>query len=347
MSEYRKSEAMEWAREKYRGLENVLLPSLKEEEIDDGMTWNLDEAGIRHDVEMCKRHGFFMTTAAIEGLPFMMMEYMMREFWEIAVDQAGGEILVDAYVSANTLEDSVATARLAQECGCDCIMLAYPPYFYPRSEDDIYEFTRTVCDSVDLAVTAYATHKPNFERFHTSTFNPHLLARIAEIENVVAMKLGVIDAAHNTQCFRLFGDKILVAAPFPDFWNTYVTRFGQQWAGSAPYSVFQDADNRLMVDFFRLLVEGSFDEAMEIYWRLIPLIKAVMDLADFTVYEGNYNIMHWKYFGWLAGMNGGPITLPTSRLYEHQKELLKGARRAVGLSVPEGDEAFYRGRVNV
>lgn len=346
MADYKKSEAKEWAREHFHGLENILIPSLKLEVLDEGSMLNMDEDGIRHDVRECKRHKFFMTTAGIEGMPFMMLEMIMREYLEIAVDEAGSELLIDCYVSANTFDDTVAAARLAQETGCHSIMLAYPPFFYPRSEKEILDFTRGVCDAIDIAVVAYPTHKYNFERFHTSSFSPELLAEIAQIENVAAMKMGVVhDISHVTHCFELFGDRILLAPPSPQHWSTFVTRFGQQWAGSAPYEFLQDHEHTWVVDYFNLLCAGKFKEAMEIYWRIIPLGEPFSVLLDYPVYEGSYNMMHFKYIGWLAGFNGGPITLPTGRLYEHQKDMLKQARVKMGLENREPDEEFYTGRV--
>lgn len=347
MREYNKSEAKDWAREKFKGLENVLTPSLKEVSLPDGSTWNLDEAGIRHDVNECKKHGFFMTGAAVEGLPFMMLQYLMSEFWEVAVDEAKGEILIDAYVSQNTFDDTVSAAKLAQDVGCDVIMLAYPPFFYPKDDNDVYEFTKAVCEQVDIAVTSFPTHKYNYERFHPSGFSPDLIGRIAEIENVVAIKLGVINTAHCSECFERFGDKVLLNAPYPEFWNTYVTRFGQQWAGNGPYECLQDHDHLYMVDYMNLLLEGKVTEAMELYWKVYPAYETVIrKYLDYPVYEGNYNFMHWKYYGWLAGFNGGPLPLPLARLYEHQKEEIKGARAKIGLSNRQPDEEFYVGRSN-
>lgn len=347
MPEYTKKEAKEWAREKYRGLENVLLPSLKIEELEDGDTMNLDPEGIRHDMDMCKKHGFFMTTVAIEGLPFLMTEYMVRELFECAVEAANKEILVDSYISGNTLDDTIAIARAAEESGADAMMLAFPPYFYPKSEDEVVGFVQAVADKVNLAITAYATHKPNYERFHNSTFSPQLVSRICDIENVVAVKLGVLDPSHNAECFELCGHKALLAAVFPDLWNVFVRKYGQQWAGSAPYEVFQDPERRLLVDQFELMAAGRFREAMDLHWKLYPAMKIIEQLVEYTVYEGNYNVMHWKYFGWLAGMNGGPMTLPTARLYEHQKMMIIKARQLLGLSLPDNDEGFYIGRVNM
>ncbi len=346
MPEYKKSEAKDWARERFHGLENILVPSLKLEEFDGGSSLNMDEEGIRHDVRECRRHKFFMCTAGIEGVPFMMLEMIMREFWEIAVDEAGGDIFIDAYVSANTFDDTVAAARLAQDCGCDSIMLAYPPFWRPETEDEIFEFTRAVCDSIDIAVVAYPSHKYNFERFHTSSFSPGLLRRIVGIENVVAAKLGVAeDITYDMHCFDLCGDKALLASPSPRNWSILVKHYGQQWAGSAPYEFLQDREHTYAADYFTLLTEGKYEQAMDLYWRIFPKAEIMQELLDYTVYEGVYNMMHFKYIGWLAGFNGGPITLPTARLYEHQKKAMREARENMGLENREPDEEFYIGRV--
>lgn len=346
MADYSKSEAKDWARTHFRGLENILLPAVKKVNEGDGETMTLDEAGIRHDVRMCKENGFFMTTASMEGMPFTILEYVLEEFWQIVVDEAAGEILIDAYVSGNTLDDAVKTAKLAEACGCDGMMFTFSPYFRPGTEDDIYEYARTICDSVDLAVTAYATHKYNFERFHSSTFNPHLLERIAEIDNVVAMKMGVIDTTHITHCFELFGDRCLIGVPSIGFWSTYIKRFGMQWAGSAPYEHLQTPEKPYLVELFGLLLDGRFEEAMDIFWKIYPAVQVYNSFISPTVQMGNYNYMQWKYWSWLNGFNGGPITLPTARLYEHDKETMKRSIRGIGLEPREPDEEFYVGRVN-
>lgn len=348
MREYTKAEAKDWAREKFRGLENVLIPSLKEERFsEDSSTWNIDEAGIRYDVNQCAKNKFFMTGAAVEGLPFMLMEYLIKEFWEIAVDEAKGKILIDAYVSQNTFDDTVAAAKLADEVGADVIMLAWPPYWYAKNEDEVFEFAKAVCEKVDVAVTLFPTHKYNYERFHSSSFSPDLIGRLADIENVVAIKLGVINTSHSTECFQRFADKVLLNAPYPEYWNTYVPAYGQQWAGNGPYEVFQDDEHFYMVDYMNLLTEGKTKEAMDLYWKIFPAYELLIrKYLDYTVYEGNYNFMQWKYFGWLAGFNGGPLPLPLSKLYEHQKDEIKAARARIGLTNREPDEEFYVGRLN-
>ena len=346
MRHYGKRDAKAWARERFRGLENILIPSLTVQTAGDRTMMTLDEEGIRHDVRECKRHRFFMTTAGIEGLPMAVLEMVMRPYWETVVDEAGADLLVDAYVSANSFEDTLAAARLAQDVGCHSILLAYPPYWRPTSPDDIYEFTKAICDAIDIGVIAYPSHKYDFERFHPSTFPPALLDRIADIDNVIAMKLGVIDVAFATECFERLGDRVLLAEPSPNHWSTFVSHFGQRWAGSAPYEFMQDHAHTCAADYFDLLLDGRLDAARELYWRVMPHARILSELLQYPVYEGSYNMMHFKYIGWLAGFNGGPLTLPTPRLYEHQRRALRAARQAMGLTVPESDDAFYVGRMH-
>jgi len=344
MRHYGKGEARDWARERFCGLENILTPSLTIQSVGGRTMMALDEDGIRHDVRECKRHKFFMTTAGIEGLPMAFLEFVMRPYLEIAVDEAKGDLLIDAYISANSFEDTLAAARLAQDVGCHSILLAYPPYFRPRSEEEIYGFTKAVCDAIDIGVIAYPSHKYDFERFHPSTFSPALLERIANIENVVAMKLGVSDVTFATECFERFGDRVLLAEPSPNHWSTYVTKFGQRWAGSAPYEFLQDHEHTHATDYFSLLIDGRLQQARDLYWRVFPRAKILRELLEYPVYQGSYNMMQFKYISWLAGFNGGPLTLPTPRLYEHQRQALKAARRAMGLTVPDDDDGFYVGR---
>lgn len=99
-------------------------------------------------------------------------------------------------------------------------------------------------------------------------------------------------------------------------------------------------------NFKTLSLSTQFEEAMAIYWQLYPALEVFRELVEPTVRQGNYNIMHWKYFGWLNGLNGGPIPLSTSRLYEHDKIRLKRVLREIGLTPREPDEEFYVGRVN-
>lgn len=367
MAEYKKNEAKEWAREKFRGLENVLTPSFKlsspEELIKQtdipklgqkamggffpkGTLYGLDEQGIQHDVEKCIEHGFFSTTVSLEFVSLMNQDMIIRPYYRMVKKAAQGRILLDAYICNSTIEENIHNIRIAEEEGMDCIMLALPPYFYPESEDDIFHYVKTICDSTKLGVIFYPSHKYNYQRFHASRFSPALVDRIADIPNVVAMKLGVADLAHNLECMNLCGHKTLLNTPVMDWWPLFTGEFDMQWAGSTPYEYMQTPEDKRLVRHFDLLREGRKKEAMDLYWEMTPARNTFNKFVMPMVEDGNYNIMHWKYLGWLGGMNGGTVPLSTGRLYEHQKAEYRLGLTDSGIELNNDEKSFYTGRVN-
>ena len=265
---------------------------------------------------------------------------------ELAVDESGGKILISLWLTFNSFEDTLEMVRHADGCGCDSLLLGYPPFFYPRAENEIYDFAERICNSTDLAINLYPSIKYNFSRFHTSAFPPHLITKMADIENVVGMKYGTLSNAGFAECQRLCGDKILIQDPFEGNWPVWIENYGMQWAGAGPYDYFQTAENPRLVNYFNLMLNGEMEKGMEIYWELNPARLIWNDLLYPTLLQGTYHYPQWKYVGWLAGFNGGPLRLPVHRLYDHDKMKLKMGLQAIGITPREPEEEYYVGRVN-
>ncbi len=334
---YRKSEAKEWAKENFKGIENCLFPSFTPD------LRNLDEKGIRHDVKECIKHGFFSTLLVPDA---GTTKEEMKKFMEIAVDEAKGKIFISLWLSFNSFEDTLEMVKYAEGCGCDSALLGYPPYFYPKSEKEIYDFTERICNSTDLAINLYPSHKYNFERFHPSAFPPQLLNQMADIENVVGMKYGTLSVAGFAEAQRLYGHKILVQDPSEANWPIWIEKYGMQWAGAGPYEYLQTPDNPRLTQYFNLMQKGDMNKGMELYWQLQPARAIWMERLYPTLLQGTYHYPEWKYMGWLVGFNGGPLRLPVHRLYEHIKERYRASLRAIGITPREPDEEFYVGKVN-
>lgn len=337
---YIKSEAKQWAKENYKGLEGTICPSFTPDLAE------LDEEGIRWDVQYNISQGFFSILCAI--LSSAMTNNEREQFVEIVCDEAKGKIHVSLTLMVETVEGQIALLKHFEKVGGTHVLVGYPVQYYPESEEDIYQSIKEICDSTNLAVNLYPSHKFNFERLHPSTFNPRLLERMADIPNVVAMKVGVLDPpGYAAECFRLFGDKILVNCPLDAMWPITVPKYGQQWAGAGDYDPYQTPDNPRFVKMFDLLVNGEIDKAMDIYWDLTPVRKVTMQ--QFMTYGAGavYPFNLWKYYQWLVGGNGGMLRLPAQRLYEHDKQAITGAMRAAGITIREApEEEFYVGRVN-
>lgn len=322
---YQRKDVKKWAKESYKGLENCLMPSYKKD------LSGLDEEGIRNDVQQSIKHGFCKTCIVVDA---GTTTPELKRMTEIIVDEADGKILVSLWLGLNNTETMLEMLRFGEEVGIDSALMHYPTNSETfNNEEDIFKYTKKICDSTNLAIDLYPSHKYNFERFHPSTFSPKLTARLAEIENVAGMKEGSPDINSLVETFKYTKGNLLPQTPVVGFWSTFVTAFGMQWAGAAPFEFFQDTENRQLVTYFQLLKEGRLEDAQRIYWRLSPVLFVFNNMILPTVQPGLYNYNMWKYAQWLVGGSGGYIRVPCMKLFEHDKVAIKNAMRAAGINI--------------
>jgi dihydrodipicolinate synthase/N-acetylneuraminate lyase len=103
---------------------------------------------------------------------------------EIAVDQIGGRIPVVAGVTAMTATEACALARHARDVGASGVLATVPPYVHPDPEESL-EFYRRVSGATDLPFMVY--NWPRGVGVDLDEY-PGLMARLAALENVVAIK---------------------------------------------------------------------------------------------------------------------------------------------------------------
>ncbi len=78
-----------WAREHFKGFENILIPTMTADRR------QLDEAAVRHDVRQAMAHGFFGSFCAGIGLSTSEM----KQFLAIAADEARGKLCLSMFVA--------------------------------------------------------------------------------------------------------------------------------------------------------------------------------------------------------------------------------------------------------
>jgi 4-hydroxy-tetrahydrodipicolinate synthase len=331
-----KSDRQQWAAEHMVGIENQLMPSFTPD------MESLDEAGIRWDVRRTIEHGFFSTLCTAEaGMSFEEA----KEFVGIVADEAGDDLEVSTTLVFDSFEQIFGMLDHAETVGADAAMIGYPLNWYPDSEEAIYERTREMCEATDLSIVLYVTDKFNFERFHPANFPLRYLDDLADIDNVVGVKIS--DPALVAPIDRICGDRLLLSNPIEGLAPTHVDAFDMQWMGAGPYEVYQTPEQPLLVDYFDDLVAGEWDAAMETYHRLTPIRETFMQHMQPQLRVGTYHWPEHKYYQWLTGGNGGYTRQPVMSLPAHEREGIKSAMRRVGLQIREADEAeFFAGRVN-
>ncbi|MCL4872246.1 MAG: dihydrodipicolinate synthase family protein [Anaerolineae bacterium] len=331
----KKFELKQWAKENMKGVENTLLPSFTPD------MKGLDEEGIRLDVRQSIKHGFFSMMCATEaGLTLAEA----KQFLSIAADEAGGAIIVTTSLILDSLEDNMELMLHAEQVGVDGILLGYPPQFHPHTATEIYEVTRQFCEATNMHITLYPSPHFHFNRFHNSGFPLEIVEGLAEIDNVVAIKVGELGLYADLH--RLVGDKVLLGCPVERYAPLLVQGFGMQWMGAGCYEVFQSPGKRYLVDYFNLLLSGKTAEAMDIYWKLAPARITFEQQFNQTVMTGTYNWQQQKYYQWCVGGNGGLTRQPAMKVHTWEMEMTKMAFRMIDIEPNENDDEFIMGRTN-
>lgn len=336
MASYNRDEARDWAREHLRGVVNVLIPSFTND------LREINEAAVRHDVRKQLDYGFDGALLVSE-VAITQPEY--RRFCEIAADEASGRQLFFHHSSWSDLEQALSALEIGEETGAECVLLSYPPNFYPQSENDIYEYTRAICDATSLGVMLFPMFLWGFSpRIHPSDIPAALIRRLLDdCANIVAIKaeggfpsiMGVIE------CHRLFSDEVVISCPIEGEFVPLAQVMPLHLTATSDHEYF----GAMIPTIFRHLEAGEYAAATELFWQIHPARKAKQAAAA-QLHGGAFiNRQAWKFQAWLQGYNGGPLRQPTQRIHDAQMNLLRKGLVDSGLQPTTDPNAdFFVGR---
>lgn len=336
--EFTRREAKAWARHNYNGLEGSLMPSFKPD------LSGLDEEGIRWDVNYYIEQGMFSVLAAVESTSMTMAERC--EFVRILCDEARGRILVSAPVLLDSFQDDVDFLKYFQSVGGHHVLLGSPVQYLPENEEQVFETLKAVTSAVDLCIDLYPAARFDLMRFGHGTLSIEVVKRLAEIDNVVGLKIGNLNPPnYSAHVFHVVGDQLLINDPLDSAWAFIVGDRGSQWAGAMGYDMWQSKDDQRVVRMFNHFRAKQIDEAMEIYWAIEPVRSASWNLHGRLSSAGLYPFLSFKYQQWLVGGNGGMLRQPIHRISHWEMDQLRIALAASGVT-PCNDpiEQFFVGR---
>jgi len=147
-------------------------------------------------------HG--VAVAGTTGEWFSMTPAERCDLFRVAAEVLGGRITVLAGCSSFTPQESIGYARSAKEAGCDGILLTAPPYVVPNDRE-LVAFYEAVSDAVELPICVY-----NWPRGTGVDMSPDLLARLAAIDNVVAIKNSTGNQAAQLATLFALSDRVRI-----------------------------------------------------------------------------------------------------------------------------------------
>jgi dihydrodipicolinate synthase/N-acetylneuraminate lyase len=335
MMGYSRTEAKSWAKEHMIGVCGSLLPTFTDD------LHGLNERAIRHDVRRLIELGFW-GALLISECGTTLAEYM--RFMEIAADEAGDAIRLAAQNLPTTTEETQKAFAAAEALGLSAVLIGYPSGFFPRSEDQIFDYSKRLIDATNLAVILYSSQSWDFGALHPAQLSLRTVARLTDLPNVVAMKCegGAPGTGSLTELVHHLGDRLLVSDSQEYMVPSGVKMYNMQWLGTSNYDCFGDA----VVRYFDLLRSDDWDAGMSLFWKIHPARVARFENARAN---GAHviNRTTWKYLGWLNGMNGGPLRGPLPKLDARQAEALRSSLVRSGIIEPDvksGLADFLQGR---
>src|SRR5438093_8852856 len=226
------------------------------------------------------------------------------------VEAAKGKGKVIAGTGTYDTADTVELTRDAEKAGADAVVVVTPYYNRPPQSGLIAHFTK-VADSTSLPIILY-----NIPSRTACLIEPDTLLRLAEVENIVAVK----DSTGDFQT----ASRIMKESP-PDF-DLYS---GDDWAtlplcclgGAGIVSVASHLVGDLIREMIELIQTGDVPSARKIHDDLMPLFKGLFVTS---------NPIPLKVAMEIAGRPVGPPRLPLVPATPDERAAVEQAMRDSG-----------------
>ena len=211
-----------------------------------------------------------------------------RHLHALCVEVVAGKVPVIAGTSAITTADTIALTTHARDAGCDGAMLM-PPWFVKLPARDIVEHFAAVSKAVDLPLMAY-----NIPSTNINPITPAIADRLADIENVVALKESSFDYDNFYATVNLVKDRVRVFGPTRGFGCAAL-----QLGAVGSVGVLHHIWGRNLTDWHNAVMRGDMENGMRMQ-RQSEAIGRVLTGNGRNLYagiKGGMQVLGWKV-GW-------------------------------------------------
>ena len=293
----------------------ALMPFDDQLRIDeDGFTEN-----VRHWTEDLGIKGLFISGK--QGEFFSMTVDERKRTFELAVEACGGDAQTIMSCSDQNLDVVLDLARHAESCGADYIVVHAPALHFTKAQDEtLMGYYRTISEAVDIGIALWSHPDSGY------LMSPQLCNRLADLENVVAIKYSVPREMY-AELSALASDRIHVSTASETEWLDNIIELDWKlYLCSSPPFLIQTATDRRMHDYTEAAFAGRHDEARAISASLDPVREALMGTRPAEKPHA-----HQKYWQELLGQVGGRVRAPLLELTDDEKAVTREAFEACGL----------------
>jgi len=257
-------------------------------------------------------HGLFATGS--QGEFWALTPEEKQRVWEIVLEEVDGRVPVYAGTGAVTTREVMELNRRAEAAGVDAVSII-TPFFVKPTEAELEAHYRAIAKATSLPVLLYN----NPARTGGVNLSAGLVARLAEVEDIVGIKDSSGDLALTTEYIRLTPDGFVVLSGRDTLIFAGLVH-GTKGAIAATANVVP----ALVVEIYEAFQAGELERARRAQERLAPL-RVAFGLGSFPVVV--------KEALELIGIPAGPCRGPVGPLSPEKRAELRQVLLGMGLSV--------------
>ena len=233
-----------------------------------------------------------------------------KQVIERIVQAVSGQVPVIAGAGSNSTAEAIEYTEYSKKVGADAT-LQVGPYYNKPTQEGFYQHFKAIAEEVDLPMVLY-----NIPGRCSAGMTPETIARLAEIENIVAVKeaTGSLDQASEiaARC-----DITIISGD--DSLTLPLASVGGKGVISVVANIVP-TDVKAMTD---LILEGDLVSARQWHKKLFTLCKSMLTLAT--------NPIPIKAAMAILNMCSDELRLPMTPLEENKKVILEQILKDYGL----------------
>lgn len=234
-----------------------------------------------------------------------------KQVVEIVISAAGGKIPVIAGTGSNNTREAIELTEHAKHAGANGA-LVISPYYNKPTQEGLYQHFSAIASAVDIPIVLY-----NIASRTAVNIEPETIARLAELDNIVAVKEASGNLSQMSQIVKLCGDKLTLISG-DDALILPILAIG----GKGVISVVANIVPKETIRLIREFENGNLAEARKIHYKLFPLIKAMFIETNPAPVKQSME---------LIGVIDGEVRLPLCRMKPENIKKLEKALKDFGL----------------
>jgi 4-hydroxy-tetrahydrodipicolinate synthase len=229
-----------------------------------------------------------------------------RRVIELVVKSSGDRVPIIAGAGSNSTNEAISMTKQAENVGANATLQVCPYYNKPMQKGIIDHF-EAIAKNSGLPIILY-----NIPGRTGTNIDPETLILLSEIENIVGVKDACCDLNQTMKVLEAIREK---KKPFYVLSGEDALTFSMMCLGGhGAICAVGNVIGREMAQMIHLLLDGEFEEAREIHFRTLPLIRTLFIETNPVPVKEAMEMM---------GLRVGPVRLPLVPMIEENRKKLR------------------------